>query len=503
MSFPELENQILAARYQLLCRASLPSPTQHTLPHAIETGLNELSNIIHLQLPELARQGSPDNIADLLAEMIKEYQRLSDFCEFPALGNKVIVGIGGAFSTGKSTFINTLLGGKKRLAVELDETTALPSYLMQAEQDKPAQIFALNLFNRLINLSQEEFLSLTHEEQTLYGSKVSALLRSAYLTLPDFPWQHLSLLDTPGYSKPDDPRGHLSSDANIARSQLNASQFIIWLVQADAGVISEQDLAFLATLRRDIPLLVIVSRADKKPEEEITAITRLISDTLSARGIMVLDVIPFSSRKKKIYPIDPILDYLNQWEQSPQVPTFAINFSKLFLNYRQHLSQSRRSAGRRLHKINRILTLSDNDVLMKDAQDLKTIAQQEFNQVEQLETELNELRRRFFNTLTSIGEHLGMAMPESNALELLTPNSTKFLTLVREFREQQQLPDPDELLFQSLMQSGKVVNLNRLVLNTPLNPALISLTETGPVTRLAKLLRTKSADGTTIQALLP
>lgn len=274
-------------------------------------------------------------------------------------------------------------------------------------------------------------------------------------------------------------------------------------MQADAGVISEQDLAFLATLRRDIPLLVIVSRADKKPEEEITAITRLISDTLSARGIMVLDVIPFSSRKKKIYPIDPILDYLNQWEQSPQAPTFAINFSKLFLNYRQYLSQSRRSAGRRLHKINRILTLSDNDVLMKDAQDLKTIAQQEFNQVEQLETELNELRRRFFNTLTSIGEHLDMAMPESNALELLTPNSTHFLTLVREFREQQQLPDPDELLFQSLMQSGKVVNLNRLVLNTPLNPALISLTETGPVTRLAKLLRTKSADGTTIQALLP
>lgn len=476
MSFPELESQVLAERYQLLCRASLPSPTQHTLLHAIETSLNELSNIIHLQLPELARQGSPDNIADLLAEMTKEYQRLSDFCEFPALGNKVIVGIGGAFSTGKSTFINTLLGGKKRLAVELDETTALPSYLMQAEQDQPEKIFALNLFNRLINLSQEEFLSLTHEEQTLYGSKVSALLRSAYLTLPDFPWQHLSLLDTPGYSKPDDPRGHLSSDANIARSQLNASQFIIWLVQADAGVISEQDLAFLATLRRDIPLLVIVSRADKKPEEEITAITRLISDTLSARGIMVLDVIPFSSRKKKIYPIDPILDYLNQWEQSPQAPTFAINFSKLFFSYRQHLDLWRRRVDRRLHKINRILSLADNNLLLKDVLTLKSTTQLESNRVEKLSLELDELRYRLFKTLRAIGKELNIDMPEFFSLKKKQLLGNNLLSTLIEMREEKglfELDASDSLEY--LIQPGKIENIDKLILRTPIHPKLFSL----------------------------
>lgn len=500
MSFPELDAHTLAARYQLLCRASQPTPDQHRLPHAVETGLNELKELIHQQLPELARRGSPDNIADLLEEMDDEYQRLSAFCEFPDLGSKVVVGIGGAFSTGKSTFINTLLGGSKRLAVEVDETTALPSYLMQGKQE---HVFALNLFKRRVSLSQEEFLSLTHEEQARYGSKVSALLGSAYLTLPDFPWQHLTLLDTPGYSKPDDPRGHLSSDANVARNQLNASQFIIWLVQADAGVISEQDLAFLATLRRDIPLLVVVSRADKKPEEEIIAITRLIADTLADRGIMALDVLPFSSRKKTFYPVAPILAYLDKWEKIPQEPTFAINFSKLFFSYRQYLSQWRRHADRRLHKINRILSLADSDLLLKDAQDLKSTTQQECNRFEQLDKELSELRRRFFNTLTHIGQLLGMAMPESNALDLLQAKGSAFLTMVRELREQQNLPEPDESLLQALMEPGEVVNLNRLVLKTKPHPALLGLTEVGEVTRLAELLRTNSADATAIKTLLP
>ncbi|WP_298723076.1 dynamin family protein [uncultured Oceanisphaera sp.] len=500
MSFPALDQQTLANRYQLLCRASHPDPDEHPLPPALIDSLAQLHTLVHQELPELARQGSPDHIADLLADMSREYQRLAAFCEFPALGSKVVVGIGGAFSTGKSTFINSLLGGTKRLATEVDETTALPSYLMWGEQE---QILALNLFQRRVSLSQEEFLSLTHEEKSRFGSQVSALLKSAYLTLPDFPWRHLSLLDTPGYSKPEDEGSHQSSDADIARSQLNACQFIIWLVQADAGVISENDLAFLATLRRDIPLLVVISRADKKPEEDIRAITELVRDTLAVRGIPVLDVLPFSSRKKQLYPVAPIQAWLEQWEQSQQAPTFAINFSKLFFNYRLFLDQWRRRAGRRLHKINRILALADNDVLMKDAQDLKNMAQQECNQTEALDNTLTDIEHRLFKHLRLIADALNMTMPEPGALDLLQPAHQDLATMLRELRERKDLPELDLTdALQGLTQAGKPGNLDKLMLRTPPHPALLELTRPQPVTRLAELLR-QPASSTSIERLLP
>ncbi|QSV17605.1 dynamin family protein [Photobacterium ganghwense] len=499
MSFSELDPATLSCRYQLLCRASHTDPDEHPLPPAIKQALSQLDDLIHQELPELARKGSPHHIADLLANMSREYQRLAAFCEFPELGSKVVVGIGGAFSTGKSSFINTLLGGPKRLATEVDETTSLPSYLMWGEQE---QITALNLFHRRVGLSQEEFLSLTHEEKVRYGSQVSALLKSAYLTLPEFPWRNLSLLDTPGYSKPDDERGHLSSDANIARSQLNACQYIVWLVQADAGVISENDLAFLATLRRDIPLLVVISRADKKPEEDIQAITQLVRDTLAARGITALDVLPFSSRKKRLYPVEPIQAWLEQWEQSPQAPTFAINFSKLFFNYRLFLDQWRRHAGR-LHKINRILALADNDVLIKDAHDLKSMAQQECDQAEELGKTLTDIERRLFQQLRLVADVLNMSMPEPGAMDLLQPVNQDLAAMLRELRERRDLPELDlSNVLHDLTKASTLSNLDKLLLRTQPYPALQELTESQPITPLVEQLR-QPASPSSIENLLP
>ncbi len=110
-----------------------------------------------------------------------------------------MVGAGGAFSAGKSSLINTLLG-KKRLVVEIDPTTSLPTYLLYGEQ---RQITALNLFRGRVILSQDEFASLTHEEKIKYGSQIAGLLRSAFVSDPDFAWKNIALLDTPGYSKPD------------------------------------------------------------------------------------------------------------------------------------------------------------------------------------------------------------------------------------------------------------------------------------------------------------
>ncbi|MBV5307802.1 dynamin family protein, partial [Chromatium okenii] len=260
MIAPAMSTEALESRYRLLCRACHTDVDDSPVQHQLATELKQLQTILLQDLPALARRGSPDNFADLWENLKQELERFHEFCEFPDLAQKVVVGLGGAFSAGKSSFINALLG-QKRLVTEVDETTSLPTYLLHGSEE---HITALNLFKRRVRLSQAEFLSLTHDEKLKYGSQVSALLYSAFVSVPEFTFRNLALLDTPGYSKPDDPHWHERSDAHLARSQLNSAQFLIWLISAEAGTISEADLKFLASLRPGIPRLIIISRADKR-----------------------------------------------------------------------------------------------------------------------------------------------------------------------------------------------------------------------------------------------
>lgn len=247
----------IAQRYDLLCRASQSYVEQEGQRLQLAADLDVLDKIINHDLPELARSGSPDHFADILKSLNLELEHFREFCEFPDLAQKVVVGVGGAFSAGKSSLINTLLG-KKRLVVEIDPTTSLPTYLLHGEQE---QITALNLFRRRVILSQDEFASLTHEEKIKYGSQIAGLLRSAFISDPDFTWKNIALLDTPGYSKPDSEQWSERTDESVARSQLNLSNYIIWVVSAMQGTISEDDLKFLATLNADIPKLIVTSRS--------------------------------------------------------------------------------------------------------------------------------------------------------------------------------------------------------------------------------------------------
>jgi ribosome biogenesis GTPase A len=196
---PALSPEQLASRYSLLCRATQSQPDNASPLTNVSEALDALNKLLKQDLLNLAREGSPDDFADIYFALEQELERFREFCAFPTLAQKVVIGFGGAFSAGKSTLINTLLG-EKLLAFEVDPTTSLPTYILHGEQDG---ICALNLFHQRLELSHEEFLSLTHDEKQKYGSSVAGLLNAAFITRANLPWQNLALIDTPGYSKPD------------------------------------------------------------------------------------------------------------------------------------------------------------------------------------------------------------------------------------------------------------------------------------------------------------
>lgn len=451
----------ISARYQLLCRASHLDPDDSPIQNELAAELAKLKALLTHELPELARQRSPHAFAEIHQNLLLEMERFHEFCEFPDLAAKTVVGLGGAFSAGKSSLVNALLG-HKRLATEVDPTTSLPTYLLQGKEDS---VTALNLFKRRVTLSQEEFLSLTHDEKEYYGSQVSALLHSAFISLEKFPFDNLALLDTPGYSKPEDTNGPDDrTDANLARAQLNSAQFIIWVVSAEKGTIPEDDLEFLGSLRQDIPRLVVVSRADKRTPEDMEKMVSLIRSTLDNRALSAVDVLPFSSRKKKDYPVAPILHWLGAWNLQPRDPGFAVNFKRQFSVYQSFIESEQRQTNRRLNRLNRILAITDDNDVLSDAGELRDIAKTTLEQLDQIGEELFGLRQSFFRGLKTLGDHLGIPLPEPGDIDLIELNQLDLLSLLREERELQEIPEADWCsVFSELARPHEAMNIPGLV----------------------------------------
>lgn len=425
----------LQERYALLCNASQPNSQ---LQQHYADALTQLEDLINHDFIELTRQGCPDNIADILKAFNNELVRFRQFCEFPALATKSIVGIGGGFSAGKSSFINKLIN-KKCLAVEIDPTTSMPAYVLHAPQE---EVKAINAHNCAIDITPAQFATLTHEEKQKYGSQVGLLLKSAFITLPSFEWQNLALLDTPGYSKPEKYNANQRTDENLARAQLNTADYIVWLVPADDGTITENDIKFLSTLDKDIPKLVVLSKADKKTEQEVQEITQLISETLANRGIKILDTVAYSRRGNK-YPLDTVKAHFTNWDQTKNPVLFAQHFKALFVQFQEHIEAQLRHIHLRKDKINRILVLSESEDINHEANILMTNINQKLAKITAQKDALAQLNLQFFTQLKALGDLTGVPLPEPDALALLSLKKINLLTMLSSLRAAKKCPAPE------------------------------------------------------------
>ncbi|MCG8147150.1 dynamin family protein [Moraxella sp. PS-22] len=485
-----LETIDYQSRYEFICRAIAKDNDSQTISTTLNDSLNQLSKYLSKDLAELARRGSPDNFADIYAELQTEMVRFREFCEFPDLAQKVVIGIGGKFSAGKSTLINTLLG-KKQLVTEIDPTTSLPTYLLLGNE---AKVTALNLFNKKVELSMEEFQTLTHDEKKKYGSQIGSLFTSSFISDPEFNWQNIAILDTPGYTKPEDADYSERTDEKVARSQLNAAQFIIWLVSAEDGTIKEDDLQFLASLNADIPRLVLINKSDTKTPDDVVNIVALVKKTLADRNLPAVDVIPVS-RKKRDYPIEPVLTWFDKWNEAPKEVTFAKNFKRKFRIYEQFLDSEERKAHMQLNRLNRILTLSKDEDISANAKELQNDVKSQLEYFTAIKNDLTALQQLFFDKLRQVGEQVGIAIPTLSAIEDFDFSGVNLLDLLVEVRESQgkQLIDYTHIL-RELTKPAVAKNVDLLLRRTSHNyfEIIHELTGAADSQTLDKLLRQDS-----------
>lgn len=173
----------------------------------------------------------------------------------PWLKDKCIVGLMGAYSAGKSTLLNALLG--INLPVGINPVTAVPTYVAHGAKNKHCLVD--NDDNVKVIPSDLE-PRLSHEEAQ--GFNLRKLIQNTVLFKQSDLLRKISFLDTPGITT--DNEYDYTTTANAA----NKCDIVVWVIKASGGAITQFEVEFIQKFLEDKKIYIVLTYADRCPNLE-------------------------------------------------------------------------------------------------------------------------------------------------------------------------------------------------------------------------------------------
>lgn len=417
----------------------------------INADISNIDEIINKKIEDTIKDSAPSNFHMMYSDFKAEYEKFKDFILYEKLIGKNIVALGGGFSSGKSSFLNAVFG-KYVLPEDLNPSTSVPTFIISGEKN---HLSGINIFDAVFEIEEILFIrEIGHgfgknnkDEENVVEDVVTFghIIESLFLTTPMHKFSNIAYLDTPGYSKPDNKNYSAKTDENIARRQLNTANCIMWFIQADAGTITEEDISFIKTLNETTPKLIVLNKADKKPEEDIEEIIAKIKSILDIKAIKYEDVLAYSSRNPEGYDAEKILKYLEKWNVPNTKNNFAVNFKKLFVSLMDYYEDEIEKESKRVKNINKAITLTD-DVEVSESLNyvLKTL-KINLEKNKEIKENIKNIQKEFFTELKIIGDIVGIEMPEPSKISLMTDKIKNPLDVIKEYMKNKEIKVKNEL----------------------------------------------------------
>ena len=461
MGYDSDVNEKLVKNFDLLCSII----RQNTTAHQMKVDLAKIETIIKKKIPETLKKHAPDDFYELFVDFQAEYERFRDFILYDRLIGKNIVALGGGFSSGKSSFLNSLMG-KPVLPADIDPSTSVPTYIVKGDKH---EVMGINVFDSKVPMQPRDIRKIAHgfgavedddDEKVTEGVTLGHVLETIFFSTPLHIYNSIAFLDTPGYSKPDSEKYSAKTDEQIARGQLNSANYILWFVQADAGTITEEDIKFIKSLREGIPMLVVVNKADKKTRADLVNIIDKIKSTLEIKGVPYVDVLAFSKDIEDIDDsnlqsfvsgnADQIRRQLEEWNRQVYESNFAKNFKKIFVRCKDFYEDEIDEESRQLSRLNTSLTkLAVEDIDAETLEPLQLMvkqAQRNVNELKAVYAQLKEVQREFFTEIKFIADIVGIGMPEPSEIDLLQEEGNGPWQLLEEYRRKHGLQNDREVV---------------------------------------------------------
>ena len=290
---------------------------------------------------------------------------------------KVRIPLIGAFSAGKSSLINALLA-QKLLAVEIDPASNLATEISFAETD---QILGFKDNQFIKELSFEQLKSQDFDDLGANGHVEVKLNNPLLQSLP-----HLCLADLPGL----DSKSEAHSQA--IHHYLGRTLAYCIMVSSEEGTLKESIKNFLAELAlHQAPVLVIISKSDKRSAKDIEAIKQQVKQQVQAilPPDNYLNVVAAS--RKNFDTVIPALQELEQRSEQRFKETVVNQSIDTIATLQQHIE-----------------VLNNQDNLDLESLKLKqTEMQEEMQHFQQkLKQEHQQINSRFNDVLSQITQHI-------------------------------------------------------------------------------------------------
>lgn len=392
----------------------------------------QLESLMYSSLPQTLYPAVPANLPQLQRQGRRLLEQARTLVLSPAIRTKTVIGLGGCFSSGKSSLVNAV-ASRRLLPTEIVPTTACPTYVVKDPEEK---VILCNRFFTRSSLSLSVLPQLTHGyyaagEEGEQPQDLSHLVRDLCVYVSNFPYSNLALLDTPGFT------GEM--DTGPVRDWLNSANALIWVVNAEAGSLTKEELKFLRQLDPQMEKFFVLNKCDKKTNADIARIKRQIALTLDQNGIPYAGLAAYSCRNREDFDGAAIEEFLHKWDREKTLPPLPEEFFSLFWKYLEGCLQAQRTAGRRLNRFSLLsASLPDTPALQDLIQELDSDRQV----LREEQTRLETLQALFFTSLEELGKEIDcpLAAPSGQ-----TPAALRCDPL-RLFQEQKQalgIPNQD------------------------------------------------------------
>lgn len=460
MNFDDEIYEKMLANFELLC-GIIRQPGKEP---ELAVDLTKIEEIIHKKIPDTLGKNAPEDFYTLYTDFKSEYEKFRDFILYDKLIGKNIIALGGGFSSGKSSFLNALMG-RQILPADIDPSTSVPTYIVSGDKH---EVMGINVFDAQVRMQPRDIRKIAHgfgelenddDEKVSDAVTLGHILENIFFSTPLHQYSNVAFLDTPGYSKPDSEKYSAKTDEQISRGQLNSSNYILWFVQADAGTITEEDVKFIKTLREDIPKLIVVNKADKKNLADLKEIMAKIRSNLDLKGIRYVDVCAFSCRMEQIdddglssfieAETERLRGQIETWNQEIYESNFARNFKVLFVRCKDFYEDEIEEESRRLTRLNTSITkLMAEDIdaeILEPLQQMVKDAQVSVNELKDIRRRLKEVQDEFFTEIKYISDIVGIAMPEPSEIDLLQDKVQSPLQLIENYRKEKGIKSDPEI----------------------------------------------------------
>ena len=194
------------------------------------------------------------------------------------------IALAGKFSSGKSQFINSLVG-RDIAPVASDRTTCCRTIFTGDEH-----IHEL----RIVEAGTRDELSLS--EYKSRASKRAAHENVYTVYLPDAAWKDINMVDTPGFDPPEggDEKGDATTDSKISREAVKTADVVFFLFDMNQGSIMGDSMEYLKEISKENHYIyIIANKADQKPPTSREVILDTVAGNCHENGIEYKGILPY------------------------------------------------------------------------------------------------------------------------------------------------------------------------------------------------------------------